>query len=53
MLLGLSLVTASRGHCLLVVHELLIVGASLVESTGFRVLRLQQLWLMGSRAQAQ
>ena len=44
---------SERGLLLVSVHGLLIVVASLVAEHGLQVRGLQQLWLVGSRAQAQ
>jgi len=50
---GFFLAGVSRGYSLVVVYRLLIAVASLLWSTGSRVLGLQKLELPGSRAQAQ
>ena len=50
---GFSLVAASGGCSLVAVSRLLIVESLLLESTDCRALRLQLLWLPGSRAWAQ
>ena len=50
---GFSLVVASGGYSLVVVCRLLTAAASLPVEHGLQVCGLQQLWLPGSRAQAQ
>ena len=58
---GFSQVTTSRGYSLIVVCRLLIQVASLVAEQGLQGMwasvvvecGLEQLWLLGSRAQAQ
>ena len=50
---GLSLVAASGGLLFVAVRRPLIVVASLVTEHGIQACSLRQLWLTGSRAQAQ
>ena len=47
---GFSLVAEGRGYS--AVHEFLTVMALLAQNTGSRARGLQQLWFLGSRAQA-
>ena len=51
--IGFSLVALWGGYSLVAALGLLIVEHELEWSTGSRALRLQQLWLPGSTAQAQ
>ena len=51
--MGFSLVAASGSYSLAAILRLVMVVASLVVSTGCRARGHQQLWLLGSRAQAQ
>ena len=50
---GFSLLAVSGGYSLFAACGLLIAVASLVVSRGSRVCKLQWLWFLGSRAQAQ
>ena len=50
---GLSLVAVSGGLLFILVRRLLTAVASLVAEHGLQACGLQQLWLIGSRAQAQ
>ena len=47
-----SLVAEIRGYSLVAVHEVLTAVASLAVEQGSMVLKLQESWLPGSRAQA-
>ena len=49
---GFSLAAASGGYSLVVVHQVLLVVASLLQRRGSRAHKLQQLWCKGSVAAA-
>ena len=51
--MGSSVAVASRAYSLVVVCGLLIVVASLVAEHELKSIWAQELWLVGSRAQAQ